>query len=129
MRSVLLFALPALIPLTAILSGAQDIEALLAKVPAKARAKKNPLADDAEAPMAGKKLFARHCAECHGVSADGSRRGPNLRVSEIAQAAPGEIFWILTNGVVRSGMPSWSKLPETQRWQIISFLGGLSRIE
>ena len=34
----------------------------------------------------------------------------------------GEIFWILTNGVVRRGMPAWSKLPAEQRWQIITWL-------
>ena len=30
--------------------------------------------------------------------------------------------WLITNGVVRRGMPAWSKLPEPQRWQIIVFL-------
>lgn len=33
--------------------------------------------------------------------------------------------WILTNGVVRRGMPVWSKLPEPQRWQLVSFLKSL----
>jgi hypothetical protein len=41
---------------------------------------------------------------------------------EVQQATPGALFWILTNGVVRHGMPVWSKLPEAQRWQIVTFL-------
>lgn len=98
---------------------------IFARVPAKARPKVNPLEKDADAIAAGKKLFEQHCAECHGEDAGGSNRGPSLRVGEVQQATPGEVFWILTNGVVRRGMPAWSKLPEPQRWQITAFLGTL----
>jgi mono/diheme cytochrome c family protein len=100
----------------------QDIAAALARVPEKARAKPNPLETAPAAPQAGKKLFERHCAECHGGSAEGSRHAPALRDPQIREAAPGELFWILTNGVIGRGMPAWSKLPEPQRWQIISYL-------
>jgi len=103
-------------------SPAQDIAAALARVPEKARAKPNPLETAPAAPQAGKKLFERHCAECHGSSAEGSRRAPALRDPQIREAAPGELFWILTNGAIGRGMPAWSKLPEPQRWQIISYL-------
>jgi mono/diheme cytochrome c family protein len=44
----------------------------------------------------------------------------------VQQATPGTLFWILTNGVVRRGMPVWSKLPEPQRWQIVSYLKSLT---
>jgi len=95
---------------------------VFARVPDPARAKCNPLANDPDAPAAGRKLFDEHCAECHGETAGGSKRGPSLRVTAVQQAKPGEIFWIMTNGVVRRGMPAWSKLPEPQRWQIITWL-------
>src|SRR5215471_9736733 len=88
----------------------------LAKVPEKARAKSNPLAEDPDAPLAGRKLFEQHCAECHGNAAEGGKKAPSLRAQEVQQATPGTLFWILTNGVVRRGMPVWSKLPEAQRW-------------
>jgi mono/diheme cytochrome c family protein len=101
---------------------AQDIASALARVPEKARAKPNPLETAPAAPQAGRKLFRRHCAECHGESAEGSRHAPALRDPQIRRAAPGELFWILTNGVIGRGMPAWSKLPEPQRWQIISYL-------
>lgn len=97
----------------------------LAKVPKKATARRNPLETDAEAPAAGAKLFAQHCAECHGETAEGGKKGPSLRAPEVQQAASGAIFWILTNGVVRRGMPVWSKLPDAQRWQLVSYIKSL----
>jgi len=50
-------------------------------------------------------------------------------VSEVQNAAPGAIFWILTNGVVRKKMPVWSKLPEPQRWQLVSYIKSLGIAE
>lgn len=96
-----------------------------AKVPEKARTKSNPLAEDPDAIVTGRKLFEQHCAECHGSMAEGGRKAPSLRTEEVQQATPGTLFWILTNGVVRRGMPVWSKLPEPQRWQIVTYLKSL----
>ena len=94
----------------------------LSKAPEKARARRNPLADDQDAVAAGGKVFAMRCAECHGVNGEGSKKAPSLRVAEVQGATPGALFWLLTNGVVRRGMPVWSKLPEAQRWQLVSYL-------
>jgi mono/diheme cytochrome c family protein len=97
----------------------------IAKAPERARAKSNPLEKDPEAVAAGRILFRQHCAQCHRDNAEGGKKGPSLRASEIQEAEPGAIFWILTNGVVRKGMPVWSKLPEAQRWQLITFIKSL----
>jgi mono/diheme cytochrome c family protein len=97
----------------------------LTRVPAKAKNRTNPLEHDPEAAIAGRKLFERHCAECHGSDAKGGRRGPSLVAPPVQKATPGELFWILTNGVVRQGMPVWSRLPEPQRWQIVTYLNSL----
>lgn len=102
-----------------------SVETLIANIPQKARSKTNPVEKNPDAPLAGKKLFKQHCAECHGENANGTKRGPSLNVTELQQASSGELFWIITNGVVRHGMPSWSKLPEPQRWQIVTFLRGV----
>jgi mono/diheme cytochrome c family protein len=101
-----------------------SIESLIANIPQKARSKTNPVEKNPDAPLAGKKLFEQHCAECHGENASGTKRGPSLNLPQLQQATSGELFWIITNGVVRRGMPSWSKLPEPQRWQIVTFLRG-----
>ena len=101
----------------------------LAKAPEKAIARSNPLDRDSEAVAAGAKLFGMHCAECHGELANGTRRAPSLRADQVQHASPGALFWVLTNGVVRRGMPVWSKLPEPQRWQLVSFIKSLSASE
>jgi mono/diheme cytochrome c family protein len=101
----------------------------LGKAPKKAAARRNPLENDPEAVEAGANLFALHCAECHGVAAEGGRKAPSLRADPVRRASPGTLFWILTNGVVRRGMPVWSKLPEPQRWQIVSYLKSLPAAE
>jgi mono/diheme cytochrome c family protein len=102
-----------------------SIYAELSKAPQKAAARPNPLVADPDAVPAGAKLFAQHCAECHGDMADGGKKGPSLLAPEVQQATPGTLFWLLTNGVVRRGMPVWSKLPEPQRWQLVSFIKSL----
>jgi len=98
----------------------------LNRAPRKAIQRQNPLEKDPDAVLAGAKLFGQHCAECHGSAADGGRKGPSLRAPEVQLASPGTLFWLLTNGVVRRGMPVWSKLPEPQRWQIVTYLKSLS---
>ena len=37
----------------------------------------------------------------------------------------GEVFWFITTGSVKNGMPAWASLPEEQRWQIVTFLKSL----
>lgn len=102
-----------------------DVYAELNKAPEKARNKANPLESDPDAVAAGRLLFEDHCAECHGENAEGGKRAPSLRAPEVQKAAPGAIFWVLTNGVVRKGMPVWSRLPEPQRWQLVRYLKSL----
>ena len=99
--------------------------AVLAEAPQKERGRRNPFEADTQAVAAGGKLFEQHCADCHGRKAGGARKGPSLLREEMQQATPGTLFWILTNGVVRRGMPVWSKLPEPERWQIVTFLQSL----
>lgn len=102
-----------------------SLYAALAAAPEAARARQNPFEGNTRDTAAGGKLFEQHCADCHGRKAGGTRRGPSLLTEEVQQAPPGALFWILTNGVVRHGMPVWSKLPEPERWQIVTFLESL----
>lgn len=103
----------------------ESVYAELEKAPEKDRQKRNPLANDPDAVAAGAVLFEEHCGECHGSGAMGGKKAPSLRAPEVQNAAPGAIFWILTNGVVRKKMPVWSKLPEPQRWQLVSYIKSL----
>jgi mono/diheme cytochrome c family protein len=105
------------------------VYAELSRAPQKAVARRNPLENDPGAVGGGAKLFAQHCAECHGENAEGgkgNKKGPSLLAPEVQQATPGTLFWLLTNGVVRRGMPVWSKLPEPQRWQLVAYVKSLT---
>jgi mono/diheme cytochrome c family protein len=83
----------------------------------------NPLDGQERAQRAGAKLFARECASCHGRDGMGGLgKAPPLMQSEVYDAPPGALFWILRNGALHRGMPSFAHLPEAQRWQIISWL-------
>jgi mono/diheme cytochrome c family protein len=100
--------------------------AWLARVPAKDASRPNPFTSDSRAILGGEKLFQQHCAKCHGTSAEG-KKGPGLASSTIRNAKPGELEWLLRNGSLKNGMPSWSRLPEQQRWQLVAYLHTLAK--
>jgi mono/diheme cytochrome c family protein len=95
------------------------------KVPEKDKVRQNPFEHDASAVAAGAKLFRQNCSQCHGSEALGMDKHPNLHSDRIRNATPGELEWLLKNGSMKNGMPSWSKLPEQQRWQLVRYLKSL----
>jgi len=97
------------------------------RVPEKNRQRQNPFDSASNAVAAGAKLFRQNCASCHGDEGTGRDKHPNLHSDRIRNATPGELEWLLNNGSLRNGMPSWSRLPEPQRWQIVSFLKEITR--
>ena len=98
----------------------------LAAAPAKVRAIENPYANSEAARAAGRKLFERHCAGCHGRSGEGGDKAPSLQAVS-NQATPGMLHWFIKNGNLREGMPSWSRLPDQQLWQIVAYLEALPK--
>jgi mono/diheme cytochrome c family protein len=98
---------------------------LVQQAPSKASASINPYQGDPKARMAGAKLYMRECAACHGADAGGSGKAPPLALPRVSQAPPGALYWVLRNGSLRHGMPSFAHLPEPQRWQIITYIGSL----
>ena len=97
-------------------------EPLLAHAPASAAKLTNPYANQPKAVMAGKNLFQRYCAQCHGSDGSGRGKAPDLHSSTIQGVAPGTLFWYLKNGNLKAGMPAWSRLPDQQLWQLVTFL-------
>lgn len=85
----------------------------------------NPYDSQPGAARAGRKLFRRECSMCHGEQAQGTRFAPALASVTMRQATAGAIFWVLRNGALRHGMPSFAHLPEPQRWQIVTYLKSL----
>jgi mono/diheme cytochrome c family protein len=97
----------------------------IARAPMKARTWKNPFAGDPDGIRAGRKLFLQYCAECHGEDARGDIHAANLHMSDVQRATPGELEWLLWNGNIAAGMPSWSGLPAQRRWQIVAYVKSL----
>jgi mono/diheme cytochrome c family protein len=90
--------------------------------PESAAVRGNPLAGHDDAVGGGRKLFQRHCAECHGVDGTGRKKAANL-TSPVVQTQPdGVLHWKITNGNPDRGMPSFSRLPDLQRWQLVLYL-------
>ncbi len=91
--------------------------------PADAAAKQNPQADKPEAIAAGKKIFLRSCAECHGEDGTGLQESvSNLQSPDVQKQSDGSLFWKISTGNLKKGMPAFSKLEETDRWNVVSFL-------
>lgn len=90
--------------------------------PPSAAAEKNPYGESASAVAAGKRLYAKTCAQCHGNHEQGMGPAPALDDHQVRAAKPGAVFWFITQGKPSSGMPSWHSLSNQQRWQIVSFL-------
>ena len=98
--------------------------------PAGAAARANPLASRPEAVAGGEKLFRRNCVECHGENGAGiaKKNSADLRLSIVQQQSDGTLFWKITNGNADRGMPSFSRLPELQRWQLVLYLRKLKTL-
>lgn len=100
--------------------------AWLTRVPVADRERKNPYSGQTDAVDAGRNVYEEHCARCHGDNAEGKKKRPSLRTPRIQQEATvGDLHWLLVNGSMRKGMPSWAKLGDPQIWQLVSYLKSL----
>lgn len=92
--------------------------------PARAAARLNPLSHKLGLAAGGRKLFVRECTECHGQDGRGleKKHSADLLLPVVQAQSDGSLFWKITNGNPDHGMPSFSKLPELERWQIVLYL-------
>jgi mono/diheme cytochrome c family protein len=94
--------------------------------PQKESTRRNPIADKPHMAAGGQKVFNRGCAVCHGDEAHrAATKAPDLGDAAVQTQSDGEIFWKITNGNARKGMPSWSSIPEPQRWQLVLYIRSL----
>ena len=63
---------------------------LVQSAPPKAAERRNPFEGDANARRAGARLYARHCASCHGKEREGKGKAPALSRADVQGAAPGK---------------------------------------
>src|SRR5437870_10586000 len=82
--------------------------------PASDKKLKNPLTATEENIEAGRALFNRNCASCHGddgkaktdVAAAMKVKPTDLTGHEMHGITDGEIYWVITNGINKSAMPA-----------------------
>lgn len=86
----------------------------------------NPMAGDPAAIAAGERLYRQTCQACHGGEARGDR-GPALATNTFSHGGEdSDLFRNISTGIAGSGMPSFSKLPSDQIWQLVSYIRSLS---
>lgn len=73
--------------------------------------------------------FSEHCATCHGgpgikpsVWAEGMYPSPPNLKEAASRYTPGELFWILKNGIKMSAMPSMASDGDEMLWSTVAFL-------
>ena len=91
---------------------------------------KNPVAMTTQSIAEGTKLYEKQCMACHGESGKGGK-GPDLTGSaRIHGSTDGEIFHVITAGVVGSAMKGFKKeLTEKMRWHLVNYLKSLRNAE
>ncbi len=106
---------------------AQKAKAWMA--PESANEVKNPLANDPQAPIEGKKIFTSVCVVCHGESGKGNGAAgvaldphpANFLSEHTRKESDGALFWKMTEG--RPPMaPYKTQFTETQRWQLVTYI-------
>ena len=90
-------------------------------------AKANPLTGRPQTASGGRKIYRQRCATCHDADARGTDRGPDLLAPDVQAQSDGALFWKISSGNTRAGMPSFSFLPDTQRWQVVLHLRALTQ--
>lgn len=91
---------------------------------------KNPVPRDTESVEAGRKLYQRHCAGCHGPGGkgDGSLALSGGTPSDLTDdtwehgSSDGEIFTVIRDGVSSDMLGYKDKLDEKQIWQLVNFI-------
>ena len=93
----------------------------------------NPVSSTPENFVAAREHFADHCASCHGNDGAGNTemgrnlypKAPDMRLPRTQNLSDGELYYIIENGVMLTGMPGWSTgTPEGEKssWQLVHFI-------
>src|ERR1700687_3849194 len=90
---------------------------------------KNPFAGDPKAAKVGESQFRANCAFCHGLSARGGGRGPDLsRAQKRHGNSDADLYRTINEGVPGTAMPPNGAtqqgvgMTEEEIWQVISYI-------
>ena len=86
----------------------------------------------------GADLYRRDCAACHGPAGAGDGRDArglprppaDLRSPHTGQHTAGDLYWWITTGIARAGMPAFGqRLGDEERWSLVNFVRALGSAE
>ena len=94
---------------------------------------RSPVRYEAASVASGRRLFAEHCAACHGTGGRGDgpaadsllQRPADLTSPHTADHTPGDIYWWITNGLGLVMPPFGDRLTAVERWALVSFVRAL----
>jgi hypothetical protein len=96
-----------------------------------------PLDDPANVQAGARAFAARGCTNCHGGPgvewakfSEGLNPDPPDLKDVVKERQPGELFWVIKNGINMTGMPSFSKIevPDKEIWTIVAFIKKLPTV-
>jgi cytochrome c oxidase cbb3-type subunit III len=92
----------------------------------RAQEKANPVAGNPAAIQEGASLFRANCSPCHGLSALGGGRGPDLTTGRwVHGSTDAAIFATISRGVPGTEMPA-NAFEDSEIWAIIAYVRSLS---
>jgi mono/diheme cytochrome c family protein len=101
--------------------------------PARASAKKNPVAVNETSIALGKKIYERQCLACHGPKGKGDgpaaahleKRPGNLSSPKLWEQSDGALFWKVNEG--HRPMPTFKNImSDEERWPVINYIRTLA---
>jgi len=96
----------------------------------------NPVPASAESVAAGKQLYGRYCAVCHGINGQGgsgsdiSAPAPDLTDKEWKNgSSDGEIFSVIKNGVPPDlNMEPWGdRIKDPDIWNLVNYIRSIAK--
>ena len=103
--------------------------------PASARKLKNPIKATPENIERARALYVANCASCHGedgksktdIASVMTPKPTDLTAKEMKGITDGEIYWVITNGIKKSGMPALkTKRTDEERWLMTEYVKKLA---
>lgn len=96
----------------------------------------NPVKPADQNLVAGASIYRQHCALCHGDPghpksplANTLNPPPPQFVTDPADMAENENYYIILHGVRWTGMPGWKNvLEDRQIWQVVTFLSHMNNL-
>lgn len=133
LRSSRLIICPAFVIFLCLASGFDRISEADQEGRKQAQKIKNPVPSNAETIEAGRQLYQRHCASCHGPKGkgDGGMALSGGTPSDLTDdtwdygSTDGEIFVVIRDGVSSDMLGYKEKLKDEQIWQIVNFIRDL----